>query len=156
MEIARDPNFDSSRYHTALAIPVMIDPPGMSRNWTPESAVEMHPLLWDALPPDEFYRSLVRGENLAFNWTDGWEPMPRHATLDAMIRFDERFKADYKRAEMRFRVLDGYASSSGTQLAGEACHDSEVAIVSTVASRRGTFHCLGLRDHLVDWADHVA
>ncbi len=34
--------------------------------------------------------------------------MPRHATLHAMIRCDERFAADYKRAELRARVLDGY------------------------------------------------
>lgn len=114
-EIAPNLRFNSSRYHTALPIPVTIDPPGMPRDWRPDSAVEVHPVLWDAFPSDKFYRSFVRElqdeENLAFNWDSNWseyEPMPRHATLDAMIRFDERFKADYRRAEMRFRVLDGY------------------------------------------------
>lgn len=116
MENARNPNIQVSRYRSALPVPVTIDPPGIPRNWTPNSVVEMHPVIWDALPPDKYYRSFVReledGENLAFNWVDGWsgvpEPMPRHATLEAMIRCDERFADDYRRAEMRFRVLDGY------------------------------------------------
>lgn len=120
-EIARNPNFDASRYRTALPVPVTIDPPGIPRDWTPESMVEMHPVIWDALPPDKYYRSFVReledGENLAFNWTDDWsgnpEPMPRHATLEAMLRWDERFAGDYRRAEMRFRVLDGYRAELG-------------------------------------------
>jgi len=115
-EIARNPDFDTSRYRTALPVAVTIDPPGIPREWTPESMVEMHPVIWDAFPPDKFYRSFVReledGENLAFNWTDRWsgdpEPMPRHATLEAMIHRDERFAEDYRRAELRFRVMDGY------------------------------------------------
>jgi len=115
-EVAHDPNFDSSWYCTTLPVPAIIDPPGIPQNWTPESMVEMHPVIWDAFPPDKYYRSFVReledGENLAFNWTDRWsgdpEPMPRHATLEAMIRWDDRFASDYRRAEMRSRVLDGY------------------------------------------------
>ncbi len=58
-------------WRTALPVPVPIDPPGIPRDWTPESTVEMHPVLWDTLPPDKYYRSFVReledAENLAFN-----------------------------------------------------------------------------------------
>lgn len=75
-EIAPNPNFNSSSYRTALPVPVKIDPPGMPRDWTPESQAEMHPVLWDALPQDKFYRSFVReledGENLAFSWHGDW------------------------------------------------------------------------------------
>ncbi|AOR76444.1 hypothetical protein BES08_06535 [Novosphingobium resinovorum] len=112
-EIAPNPNFNSSTYRTTLPVAVKIDPPGMPRDWTPESKAEMHPVLWDALPQDRFYRSFVRelqdGENLAFNWSgDSGATVPRYPSLEAMIRFDGRFKAEFQRAERRFRVLDGY------------------------------------------------
>lgn len=115
-ESAPDPYFNSSRCQSILPISVAMDPPDLPRAWTPDSNVEMHPVLWDAMPDEPFYRSFVREiaevENIAFYrpcaLEEHEEPTPPFATLDAMIRFDEEFRAAYQRSDRHFRMLDGY------------------------------------------------
>ncbi|QBM74853.1 hypothetical protein E2E30_03090 [Sphingomonas sp. AAP5] len=115
-EPAPDPYFDSERCQTILPTPLNIDPPGLPRAWTPDSAAEMHSVLWDALPDEPFYRSFIRkiedDESIALYsecaLPDDEEPTPPFASVEAMIRFDDEFRAAYKRADRRFRVLNGY------------------------------------------------
>jgi hypothetical protein len=116
LEAAPDPFFDASRCQTVLPTAVAMDPPGLPRAWTPDSNVEMHPVLWDGMPDEHYYRSFVREiaeeENVALYrpcaLPEDEEPTPPFATVDAMIRFDEDFRAAYQRADRRFRMLDGY------------------------------------------------
>lgn len=127
LKAAPDPFFDPSRCKSILPTPLSLDPPEFPRDWTPDSGVEMHPVLWDAMPDERYYRSFVREiveeENIALYWPcalpEYEEPTPPFATMDAMIRFDEDFRAAYQRADRRFRVLDGHRAELGGMILDE-------------------------------------